>query len=254
MDELISEFLVEAGENLEVVDSELVRFEANPTDQATLNTVFRLLHTIKGTCGFLGLARLEAVAHAGETLLGRFRDGVLPVSSEAVTVVLEAVDRIKSILAGMAETGTEPAGDDSALIAALVAISEGGAPSSEPEPVLQFEPEPERVLRPGEVSLEELEAAFNSVEPDVPVPSPTMTSPDVAPVPPVAEASPAKAEARPGGDEETSTSGDRQAQAIRVGVDVLEGLMTLVSELVLTRNQLMQVNRQMADGAFTAPL
>ncbi|MFW5660643.1 MAG: Hpt domain-containing protein, partial [Oceanicaulis sp.] len=75
MDELIGEFLNETAESLDVIDSELVKFEADPTDRATLDNIFRLLHTIKGTCGFLGLVRLEAVAHAGETLLGKFRDG-----------------------------------------------------------------------------------------------------------------------------------------------------------------------------------
>ena len=75
MDELIGEFLAETSESLDVIDVELVKFEADPTDRATLDNIFRLLHTIKGTCGFLGLERLEAIAHAGETLLGKFRDG-----------------------------------------------------------------------------------------------------------------------------------------------------------------------------------
>ena len=70
VDDLISEFLTETAESLEVVDSELVKFEANPTERKTLDNIFRLVHTVKGTCGFLGLSRLEAVAHAGETLLG----------------------------------------------------------------------------------------------------------------------------------------------------------------------------------------
>ena len=75
MDDLLSEFLTETAESLDVVDVELVRFESNPGDKATLNNIFRLVHTIKGTCGFIGLPRLESIAHAGETLLGKFRDG-----------------------------------------------------------------------------------------------------------------------------------------------------------------------------------
>ena len=84
MDDLISEFLTETAESLDVIDAELVRFENNPEDRAILDNIFRLLHTIKGTCGFLGLPRLEAVAHAGETLLGKFRDGELAVSPPMV--------------------------------------------------------------------------------------------------------------------------------------------------------------------------
>lgn len=105
MDELIGEFLAETAESLDVIDVELVKFEANPADKAVLDNVFRLLHTIKGTCGFLALTRLEAVAHAGETLLGRFRDGSRAPDATAVTLVLESLDRIKMILAGI-ESGS----------------------------------------------------------------------------------------------------------------------------------------------------
>ena len=97
MDDLLSEFLTETSESLEVIDSELVRFEAEPNDQGILNNVFRLVHTIKGTCGFLGLPRLEAVAHAGETLLGKFRDGTIEVTPPLVTLVLESIDQIKAL-------------------------------------------------------------------------------------------------------------------------------------------------------------
>ncbi|HHS81955.1 MAG TPA: hypothetical protein ENJ68_00410, partial [Devosia sp.] len=75
MDDLLGEFLVETTESLEVVDSELVRFEREPNNSEILDNVFRLVHTIKGTCGFLGLPRLEALAHAAETLMGTYRDG-----------------------------------------------------------------------------------------------------------------------------------------------------------------------------------
>jgi len=74
MDDLLSEFLTETTESLEVIDGELVRFEQNPQDAEILGNIFRLVHTIKGTCGFLGLPRLESVAHAGENILGKFRD------------------------------------------------------------------------------------------------------------------------------------------------------------------------------------
>ena len=87
MDDLLREFLTESSESLDTVDNQLVRFEQDPTDAKILDNIFRLVHTIKGTCGFLGLPRLEALAHAGETLMGKFRDG-MPVTAEAVTLIL----------------------------------------------------------------------------------------------------------------------------------------------------------------------
>ena len=80
MDDLLREFLTETNESLDVVDVELVRFEQEPNNAKILDNIFRLVHTIKGTCGFLGLPRLEALAHAAETLMGKFRDGA-PVTS-----------------------------------------------------------------------------------------------------------------------------------------------------------------------------
>ena len=97
MDDLLREFLTETNESLDTVDNQLVRFEQDPSDAKILDNIFRLVHTIKGTCGFLGLPRLEALAHAGETLMGKFRDG-MPVTAEAVTLILSSIDRIKEIL------------------------------------------------------------------------------------------------------------------------------------------------------------
>src|SRR5205809_5196509 len=126
MDDLLREFLTETNESLDTVDVELVRFEQEPNNAHILGNIFRLVHTIKGTCGFLGLPRLEALAHAAETLMGRFRDG-LPVTSEAVTVVLATIDRIKEILASLESDQIEPKGGDEDLIEELVRLS-GMAP------------------------------------------------------------------------------------------------------------------------------
>src|ERR1051326_4039994 len=98
MDDLLREFLTETNENLDVIDVELVRFEQEPNNARILDNIFRLVHTIKGTCGFLGLPRLQTLAHAAETLMGKFRDG-LAVTAEAVTLILATIDRIKEILA-----------------------------------------------------------------------------------------------------------------------------------------------------------
>ena len=121
MDDLLREFLTESGEHLDTVDAELVRFEQDPNNETILRNIFRLVHTIKGTCGFLGLPRLEALAHAAETLMGRFRDG-LPATSDSVTLILLTLDRLKAILADLEATGTEPAGSDDDLISALERI------------------------------------------------------------------------------------------------------------------------------------
>src|SRR5215211_8754445 len=122
MDDLLREFLTETNESLDVVDVELVRFEQDPNNAKILDNIFRLVHTIKGTCGFLGLPRLEALAHAAETLMGKFRDG-MPVTGEAVTLILSTIDRLKEVLNGLEQSEAEPAGEDSDLIAELERMS-----------------------------------------------------------------------------------------------------------------------------------
>src|SRR5499426_1524863 len=111
MDDLLREFLTKTNESLDVVDVELVRFEQEPNNAKILDNIFRLVHTIKGTCGFLGLPRLEALAHAAETLMGKFRDG-MPVTGEAVTLILTTIDRIKDLLSQLEASETEPEGND----------------------------------------------------------------------------------------------------------------------------------------------
>src|ERR1700733_9439970 len=125
MDVLLADFLTETNENLAELDLALVTLERTPDDAATLALIFRMVHTIKGTCGFLGLPRLERVAHAGESVLGKVRDGALAVTTDMISRVLTGLDRSKATLAGLAATGGEPAGDDAPLIAALEATAAG---------------------------------------------------------------------------------------------------------------------------------
>src|SRR5215467_4794939 len=163
MDELLREFLTETGESLDVIDVELVRFEQEPNNTKILDNIFRLVHTIKGTCGFLGLPRLEALTHAAEALMGNFRGG-RPVTGEAVTLVLATIDRIKSLLDELERNQAEPAGDDRDLIERLLAMAADAAPQAKTETKPEAKPEskPERRRRPDEVPLAEIERALRA--------------------------------------------------------------------------------------------
>jgi two-component system chemotaxis sensor kinase CheA len=239
MDDLLREFVTETNESLDVVDVELVRFEQDPNNAKILDNIFRLVHTIKGTCGFLGLPRLEALAHAAETLMGKFRDGA-SASSEAVTLILATIDRIKTILEVLESDQREPEGADSDLIADLERMVErvgaGGAQPLSHHTIGTLVPQVlERPLREDEDTLDDLERAFRATATEVP---------------PKANKSAAGA-ADTGKDDEAGKSAN---QSIRVTVDTLEQLMTMVSELVLTRNQLLEIVRRHEESEFKAPL
>lgn len=290
MDDLIVEFLTETNESLEELDLDLVNLEQNPNDKDLLGKIFRLMHTIKGTCGFLSLPRLEKVAHHAENVLGRFRDGDLDVTPEYVTLIFESIDCIKFIVGEIAKTGSEPTGDDSVIIAKLDVAYEGkqldaaavpqaaqkAEPAPAPTPEIKAEPTKQsdiftpnivqKDLAPGEVSLEELEAAFAAAEgpPDIINPAELIKIEEKAAAAlnidvsqTVFEDSPAAQHGGDAGKGDDDKSGAKQAaanQTLRVNVDVLENLMTMVSELVLTRNQLLQILRSNSESEFSAPL
>jgi len=127
VDEAVGEFVIEAREGVEALDRKLVDFERDAHDAETLADIFRLFHSLKGAAGFLGFTRLQALGHAAENLLGAFRDGVLSADAAAVSAILQALDTVRDILDGLDRTGSEPPGDDRALIARLDAIFEGAA-------------------------------------------------------------------------------------------------------------------------------
>jgi len=237
MDDLLREFVTETNESLDVVDVELVRFEQDPSNATIINNVFRLVHTIKGTCGFLGLPRLEALAHAAEALMGRFRDGV-PATTDAVTLILASIDRIKQILESLENEQREPDGADDDLISGLTHMAASLDPKKQQAAPPQqtvgtlIEQVLERPLLPGEDSLDDLERAFRATPVDAPV----------GRVKPVL-ADNARDDAERNGN-----------QSIRVSVDTLEKLMTMVSELVLTRNQLLEIGRRHEESEFKTPL
>ncbi|MFZ4125041.1 MAG: hybrid sensor histidine kinase/response regulator [Rickettsiales bacterium] len=288
MDDLISEFITETSESLAVLDQELVKLEQNPNDKEILGNIFRLVHTVKGTCGFLGLPRLESVAHAGENVLGKIRDGQIIVTPEAISIVLEALDRIKTIMEQLAESGSEPAGDDSDLIKRLNAFADSNgavaaAPSAlqaAPKPAPKAEVNVANMLSPDEIrggggmtssttqdELDALERAFRDAVPTIEggvdftkapstfmeeapaVPAPTATKP------PLAEQHKDKA-IKQGLETDAKDSGGGAGvnQSIRVNLDVLEDLMQMVGELVLSRNQLMQIMRNRDDSDLKGPL
>lgn len=207
MDELIAEFLTETSESLGSLDNDLVKLEQNPNDKSLLSNIFRLMHTIKGTCGFLGLPRLETVAHRAENVLGRFRDGDLLVTPAYVSLILQSIDRVRMILDSIEKSGKEPEGSDSDLIEKLDAVYEGRDTqiiSTEQAPVIETPPE---------------KTQLQNMQHDT-----------------------------------TGESGTIANQTLRVNVDVLEKLMTMVSELVLTRNQLLQILRGQKESNFSTPL
>lgn len=129
MDDILRDFIAEANDSIDALDRALVRFEREPEDPDLLSEIFRVMHTIKGTCGFLGLARLAAIAHAGENILGQFRDGALTPTQDSVSAILEAIDLIKALIGHLEAHGAEPAGDDGALIGRLNAIASADTPA-----------------------------------------------------------------------------------------------------------------------------
>lgn len=276
MDELIGEFITETTEGLDLLDQELVNLEQNPNDAAILGNIFRIVHTIKGTCGFLGLPRLEKLAHASENVLGKIRDKELEATEDAITLVLTSLDQIKELVEYLSDNGEEPEGEDSGLIAQLnyyanngkimenegAENSAGGEDAAKQDEEDNAEPE-DKGDEHGDEGADDLSTHFKGdddlqqlieakkAEGNASTPETTDQKPAekvIAKAPPKpaekAEAAPAKAK------EGASTTN----QSIRVNLDILENLMQMVSELVLTRNQLMQIVRTKEDRDFLAPL
>ncbi|MGH7019380.1 MAG: chemotaxis protein CheA, partial [Brevundimonas sp.] len=311
MDDVINEFIAEAREGIEAVDAKLVRFEQTPDDPDLLGDIFRLIHSLKGGSGFLGLMRLQSVTHAAENVLGLYRDGSLAVDAASVTVILDAVDVVRNIIEGLAETGAEPEGDDAALIGRLDRIFAGdAAPAASMAAAPAQRPLLERIG--GEATLDAAcEGALAHLI-SAPQIGPLFAGIDLDRVQAEwreALCSVARATAAPGAFQRAlaETFGEARAthesvliqavrqalleleaeaeavevllaaapaepdeagepsrpdraepakgpQTIRVGVDTLEGLMTMVSELVLIRNQLIQTLRDQPETPFAGPL
>ena len=245
MDEIIKEFLTESLEGLDQLDTKFVMLEQNPSDRDTLASIFRTIHTVKGTCGFLGFGNLEKVAHAGENLLSLLRDGKLSFSQEIASALLAMVDAIRTMLGEVERTENDGQESYPTLIETLNRLKEGGsAPPPTPPAFLAAPPSPPTAADPSPATSSAAATPNLTPAPPSPVlapvavniPTPVAHAEMVAPEPPPAsvESIAAPPAAAPSGAPSVADS------SIRVDVPLLDKLMNLVGELVLARNQILE--------------
>jgi two-component system, chemotaxis family, sensor kinase CheA len=253
--EIVKEFLVESYENLDRLDRELVGLEKNPEDREALASVFRTIHTIKGTCGFLGFNKLEAVAHVGENLLTRLRDRQLILTPEITTALLSMVDAVRQMLGQIEIAGQEGERDDSVLIATLTRLLQ--PPEAPGQSVVAPRPESASeaasaapnigeilMQRAGVTQAEVRLAADKQKEGDPRHMGEILVEQGVAQPADVVDALHIQQASRVQATASDST--------IRVDVRLLDKLMNLVGELVLARNQVLQFSNRVKDTGFGA--
>jgi two-component system chemotaxis sensor kinase CheA len=240
MDELTREFLIESQEGLDRMERCMTDLEERPQDAELIGDIFRSVHTIKGTTGFLGFKRLEKLAHAGENLLGLLREGKLTADRPIITGLLQLLDGLRSILKTIEAEDSEGAGEDTALIGCLEELQ---IPARAKQPVhaqaaAQQSTAPPQAAPPPVAVTPPPVAVAPPVEAPAPV-SAALEPPVATPVaPPVAtpvDAPPATASAEP--RVQTTSAAE---STLRVDVTLLNRMMNLVGELVLTRNQVLQ--------------
>jgi two-component system chemotaxis sensor kinase CheA len=229
---LVREFLVESYENLDHLDRALVHLERDPHDPDKLASIFRTIHTIKGTCGFLGFTKLEAVSHVGENLLSRLRDGELVLDAAITTGLLAMVDAIRHILTSIETHGAEDDIDYEPLIDELTRLNAGTAvpvpaPTASGSLILPAPPVIDTARQPLDTGAQPVDIGRQQ--------------PDARVSPPAAPAAVAVDDERRPGISETS---------LRVDVALLDKLMNLVGELVLARNQILQYTAIQHDSSF----
>ncbi len=230
-EDVIREFLVESHENLARLDQEFVELEKHPKDAALLSSIFRTIHTIKGCCGFLGYSRLERITHEAESILSEMRDGDREFTPSLASLILETVDAVRTLLAWIESTGEEGQDNFEDLTDRLKAVARQKAGDLVAEPQLPVAP--------------------SELLPAVTQQPAVAQQPAVTQIPAVAqqkEESPVALKA-----EAETAKGSAAADAnIRVGVELLDKLMDLVGELVLTRNQILQFNTDREDPELNA--
>lgn len=237
-DEFIGEFLIEAAENLDRLDRDLVALEADPQNPDRLASIFRTVHTIKGTCGFFGFTKLSTISHHGEHLLGRLRDGQLLFSDSLASLLLELVDAIRTILAAIETTGGEGGEDFASLCQRLDAATAG---ASEPLAAVELQQEPAAAEPPAPPPVtDEIATSSVSDRAEQPPAGTPAAAPDAERRQPTAQ--PARATGTTAPAAVTPVASNRGGSAvdstIRVDVGLLDTIVDLVGELVLARNQL----------------
>ncbi|MCH9657004.1 MAG: chemotaxis protein CheW [Planctomycetes bacterium] len=256
MDDILQEFLAESWENLGQLDSEIVELEKDPQNAELIASIFRTIHTIKGTCGFLGLTNLGAVAHSAENVLGKMREGILDVSPGAISLVLEAIDKIKELLQGLEATGEEPKTDHSALTSMLDELADY-ATKSAAEASFE-EPAGSAVTSTVEESAPEDSSDSQKLEQTESSDQPPINNSNDPVTPPVSSETESTGLATPAATEGDAVSKSSKVSvadlSIRVNVNVVDSLMNLVGELVLTRNQLLQLARGDEESKYAAPI
>ena len=259
--DIVKDFLVESYENLDRLDRDLVELEKNPKDGSALAGVFRTIHTIKGTCGFLGFNKLEKVAHVGENLLSRLREGQLTLTPEITTGLLSMVDAVRQMLKEIDATGQDGAMDYPELRETLTQLTNGspgeGAPA-EKHAETQAEPgiEPPRTTEAAQPKNAGPPPAqqCGEVHREMAAPAePPSAKKEAAPAAEAPAKTVATAEENPAALPAAETRPRNAApETIRVGVNLLDKLMTLVGELVLARNQLLQFANTSEDTTLQA--
>src|SRR5579863_4704880 len=241
MDELTREFLIESQEGLDRMERCLTELEERPQDTPLLAEIFRSVHTIKGTTGFLGFKRLEKLAHSGENLLGLLRDGKLAADPPIVTGLLQLLDGLRSILRIIDADGNEGDGEDGALISRLEELQ---APALA-QPVKRANGRPAHPS-PGAPLPPPSEAVRIAAQPGSDSPGPGLSAPQAAAA---AHAAKPASEADPDPAKPRTQSNSAVESSLRVDVTLLNRMMNLVGELVLTRNQVLQATA--ADPSLT---
>ena len=244
VDEVIAEFLVESHENLDQLDRDLVALEREPGNRDLVASIFRTIHTIKGTCGFLAFHQLESVTHAGENLLARIRDGRLELDAYRANVLLEMVDVVRLLLGEIESSGAEGEHDHSALVARINESMETTQTSEAPDVAAESE------------QLEDHQEANAAVELEAQIEEEPEEAELVSTIESVSD--PVANQAVDTSDEHEVVAHDGDGRrsvadsTLRVDVDLLDTLMRLVGELVLTRNQLLTNSSQMDAGMIRA--
>lgn len=237
--EFIGEFLIESAENLDQLDRDLVALEADPRDADCLASIFRTVHTIKGTCGFFGFTKLGGLTHHGEHLLGRLRDGRLPFDEGIADALLELVDAIRQILQSIEQSGEEGTGDFTDLATRLDSLASGKAGV---EPTLATSVEAAGTAAAENRAETVAQAGAENI------PRGLHPEPDHQPAPALARGLEIAAAgvSPPSATVEVAQPEPRAASratvpvesTIRVDVALLDSMVDLVGELVLARNQL----------------